>query len=144
MQTNYAAQAAREAIQKRITFLKDFIGTNANSDEAVLYTAVQLICIGTKEASDAVMDLIKQRRDTLARDLLIMILVTCSPFRYDYKEQLEQITEGSCSPDIDGVYADVTEDMANFFGQPPLWQEVAEVLKAELADKKHGPVLFQG
>lgn len=141
MEKKKLAEVIKGVIQKRIDLLAGILAKETDDPVAAL-AAIQLANIGTKEASDALMDLIEQCGETFVQDMMIIALLFHSPFRNDYKERLMQVSGDP--QDIEEAYADVTASLSDLSGQPPLWQEVAEALKAELTDEKHGPVLLQG
>lgn len=144
MEKKKLEEVIKGVIQKRINLLASIIANEADDEnEVALSASIQLANIGTKESSNALMYLINRTKGRETKEIMTQTLLLFSPFRSEYSEAVDILS--ATGPGVEEIQALVA--LANEQGErfgPPLWQEVAEALEAELADRRHGPELFRG
>lgn len=116
-------------IANRIALLTKTI--TEGREYAAEVAAIHLAKIGTLEASNALMELITQARDEDMRDTLTDTLVSFSPLRDNYKDQLSQIYNAQ---DLAALYV-ASREQREVTDARPLWQEITEALKLDFAQQ---------
>lgn len=111
-------------LQSRIALLAEIIRTG--SYQSIELAAIRLAEIGTKQAADTLIDLIKTHKDGEAS---VMLLGSVILFRNrdDYREELEAL-EGV--EEVGEAYADLEEIDPRLF-EKPFWLTVAKELEMQ-------------
>jgi hypothetical protein len=123
-------EAADAALLPHIAELKEIV--RWGNEASATIGALKLMLIGTREATEAIMDLVRTSENP---EVIKMVapLIILSPFRDEYRAELETFVEAE-------LIADAFAWLAKFDPrvlENPTWFIVAEALEAQCACKQN-------
>lgn len=125
MLTPRSQEIATKVIQRRIALLTEII--RIGNEASATMAGLRLALIGTKESTDALMELIRTSDDQEVQEMLAGLIVLC-PSRNDYRAELESIEH--IREMIGEAYADAAEIDPRVLEVVPLWQVTAKAIDA--------------
>lgn len=122
-------EATSPILTQRIAVLVEIIrwGNDESADQA----GIQLALIGTKQAAEALMNLIRKNENPDLIEILAPLVVSF-PFRDEYREELEELTDKEL---IAAAYEEVAKLDPRLLNEPT-WLTVAKALEAQCICKQ--------